>query len=129
MDSSALNRLVLVRVEHFPCGLDALHAMLGDPVPELLADHRDALAIFFVCRIVMRLQRAIEGIQHRNQIEDQPLDAATAFFLAIALGPLSEILEIGLPADHGLHQLFLLSPEFLKFRGQRSFAACRRIDG
>ena len=91
-----------VRVEHFPRRLDALDAVLRNGIPELLADQRDPLAIFLVRRIVVRLQRAIERIQHRNQIDDQPLDAAPAFFLSIALGSLSEILEIRLAADHRL---------------------------
>ena len=40
-------------------------------VPELLADQRDSLAIFLVGRIVVRLEREIERIQHRDEIRDQ----------------------------------------------------------
>ena len=118
---------MLVRIEHFPRRFDALHAVPRDRIPKLLADQRDSLAIFLVGRIVVRLQRAIERVQHGNQVGDQAFDAAAAFFVTIALGPLPEILEIRLAADHRLHQFFLLGLELLKFLGQRSFAACRRI--
>ena len=125
----ALNRLMLVRVEYFPRRINALDAVLGDRIPELLADQRDSLTIFLISRVVVRLQRPIERIQHGNEVGDQPLDPAAAFFVTIALGPLSEILEIGLAADHRLQQFFLLGLELLEFLSQRSFAACRWIGG
>ena len=120
---------MLVRVEYFSRRIDALYAVLRNRIPELLADQGDSLAIFLVSRIVVRLKRAIERIQHGDEIGDQPLDAAAAFFGTIALGPLSEILEIGLAADHRLQQFFLLGLELLEFLSQGSFAACRRIGG
>jgi len=77
---------------------DIKHAMFRDGVPKLFANERYSLAIFFVARIVMRLQRAIEGVNHRDQIENKPLDSALGFFAAIPLSPFSKILEIGLAA-------------------------------
>ncbi len=64
----ALNRLMQVRIELFSRGLDALHAMLREHFPELLADQLEAFAIFLIRRIVMRGERAIETIQHRKRI-------------------------------------------------------------
>ena len=75
------------------------------------------------------IKRAIERVQHGNEIGDQPLDAAAPFFGTVALGPLSEILEIGLAADHRLQQFFLLGLELLEFLSQVSFTACRWIGG
>ncbi len=125
----SLDGLMLVRVKYFPRRFDALHAVLGNRIPKLFADQRDALAIFLVRRILVSLQRAIECIEHGNKIKDQPFDTAAPFLESIALRPLPEIFEIGLAADHGLQQLFLLCLEPLKFRGQGSFATHRWISG
>ena len=113
-----LDGLMHVRIENFPGGFHALDAVSRQRVPQLLADQDDALAIFLIGRIVVALERPVEPIEHRNQIRDQALDAAPAFFVTVAFGALPEILKIGLPADQRLQQLFLLRPKFRDLRGR-----------
>jgi hypothetical protein len=91
----------------------------------LLADQRNSLAIFLIGGILVRLQPAVKGIQHGNQVNDQPLDAAPALLVPVTLRSLAEILEIRLPADHRLQQFFLFRLELFQFRGQCSFASRR----
>jgi hypothetical protein len=69
----------------------------------------------------MRLQRAIKCIQHRNEIADKSLHSTPRFFLTITLRPLPEILEVGLPAHHGLYKLFLFGFELGDFSGRGIF--------
>src|SRR5258705_8403936 len=93
------------RIENLSGCVNALQAVACESVEELFADQHHAFAIFFVCGIIMRLQRAIESIENGNQIHDQPLDTAAAFFMAVALNPLPEIFKIGFPAEQCLRQV------------------------
>ena len=124
----ALDGLVHVRIEHLSGGIHALHSVARQRVPQLLADQGDALAIFLVGRVIVTVERAIKRIEHGNQVHDQALDAAPAFFAAVAFGPLPKILKIGLAADQRLQEIFLFRAEFLNFRGERRVASRRRID-
>jgi hypothetical protein len=110
--------LMHVRIEDLTGGIDAFHAVACKRVPELFADQRDALAIFFVSRIVVRLERSIESIEDGNQIRDQSLDAAPPFFVAVALDPLPVIFKVSLPADERLKEIFFFRPELRDLRGE-----------
>ena len=92
----ALDGLVKVRIENFPGGIDALHAVPREGIPELLADQHHALAIFFVGGIVVRLERPVESIEDGNQIRDQAFDAATRLIMAVTLDPLRTDSHLGL---------------------------------
>src|SRR5882762_9633606 len=114
----ALDGLVHVWIENLARGIDTLHAVTRQGVPELLADQRDALAIFFIGRIVVRLERAIESIEDGNQVRDQALDAAPPLFVAVALDPLPVIFKVCLPADERLKEIFFFRAELGDLNGE-----------
>src|SRR6266699_5438835 len=95
----ALNGLVNVRIENLSRGINALHAVTREGIPELLADQHHALAIFFVAGIVVRLEGPVESIEDGNQIRDQAFDAAARLIMAVALDPLPIVFEVGLAAE------------------------------
>ncbi len=61
----------------------------------------------------MPLQRPVKSIEHGDQVQDHPLDAAASLFVAVPFSTLAKILKIGLAADQRLQQFFLLSAQFI----------------
>ena len=115
----ALDGLVEVRIEYFARGLDALDTVARQGIPELLADQHHTFAIFLVGGIVVPLERPIESIEDWYQVQDQSLDAASPFFMTVALDPLPVIFEVGLPADKSLMETFFFLAELRDLRGER----------
>jgi hypothetical protein len=107
----ALDGLVKVRIENLPGGLNALHTMTREGIPELLADQHHALAIFFVRGIVVRLESPVESIENGNQIRDQAFDAAARLIMAVTLDPLAIVFEVSLAADQCLKEIFFFRAE------------------
>ncbi len=71
----AADRMVEVRVEFLAHGIDAHQALLGERIPELAAHQLKSFAIFGAGAISGRRLRgrAIEGIEHGNQLFDEQL--------------------------------------------------------
>src|SRR5260221_3297347 len=66
----ALDGLVEVRIELLAGGVYAFHTVTRECVPELFANQRYTLTVFFVSRIVVCLQRSIESVEDGYQIHD-----------------------------------------------------------
>jgi len=115
----ALDSLVYAGIEYFAGGVDPLHAVARESIPELSADQHHTFAIFVVGGIFVSLERAIESIEDRNQIQDQALDSATPFFMTVALNPLPVIFEVGLTANKSLKELFLFLAELRNLQDER----------
>jgi len=89
-----------------------------DRASRVACDEHQALAIFFVGWIVVRLERSIESIEYGNQIRDQALDPAPPLFVAVALNPLPVIFKVRLPADERLKEIFLFCAELGDLYGE-----------
>ena len=115
----AFDGLVNVRIENLSGGINALHAVTREGVPELFPDQQHALAIFFVGGIVVRLERPVESIEDGNQIRDQAFDAAARLIMAVTLDPLAIVFEVSLAADQCLKEIFFFRAEPGDLHGER----------
>ena len=116
------NRVMNMRIEILALGFDSLEALLREGIPKLAVDELETLAIFGVGWLVVRGERALEGIENGQKLFYQRLDTAVTVLLALFFDALAVILEVRLPANQRVGQLLLFGLEFLQLLGERGFA-------
>ena len=90
----AEERLVDVRVE-LPVGVDLYEALLGERVPELAVRRVDALLELRLLVLLGGVERALEVVEHGQELLDEPLVGARDQALLVARGPLAVVVEVG----------------------------------
>ncbi len=105
----ALDGLMKIRIKWLARSRNSLQPMFCERLPKLPINQFEPFPILLVRRVVMRLERPFESIQHRQKILNYASRALTPIFLALAIDALAVILKIRLSPHHRLCQLVFFS--------------------
>src|ERR1700730_3133229 len=103
---STIHRLMQMRIEGHAQRIDALRAEACNIVDKLLVNEFEALAVVGVLRLAVRGQRLLETVDHWNQPFDHARRRAPGGVGTLFLHAFSVIVEVRLPAQQGLTQVF-----------------------
>ncbi len=78
-----------------PVRLDRLHAVTLEQRRQRAVDEPDAFLELRLLMLLGRRQRALEVVEDRQELADQPLVCERDVLLALARGPLLVVLEVG----------------------------------
>ena len=118
--------LVLVGVERRAVGLDPLEARLLEHRHELRADAHHAVAhLLGLGRVTagQAAERAVERVEHREEVLDQPLGGALDERRLLAQHALAVVLEVGLDPAQRVDELVALARQLGQILLDRGLAS------
>ncbi len=114
----AFDGLMEMRIEELAKRIDALGAKALQRVKKLSLNELEPLAVFFVCRLLVRGQGALEGVEHGQKTLDGMPGDATGILPAFALHALARVFKIGLAACKSLPRFIELGLELCDLGGR-----------
>src|SRR5580692_5762786 len=101
-----IHRLMLMRIELLPDGIDSLRSKLRHIFNQLLVNQLEALAVILVFLLLpMRCQRVLESVNHWDQTFNHPRRRALRVISPLFLDPLPVIVKIRLSPQKRLSQI------------------------
>ena len=110
-------RLVDVRVER-PVGRDLLHALGGEHAGEGVLRHADALEHLRLLVVLGGIERALEVVEHGQELGDEPLARAGVQLCLLARDPLAVVVEVRRDPAQVVDHLLVLALGVLEPREQ-----------
>ena len=123
-------RLVHVRVERAAVvGRDLLHALRGEHARERVLRHADALEHLRLLVVLCGFERALEVVEHRQELRGKPLACAGVQLCLLARDALAVVVEVRRDPAQVVHHLLVLALGVLEPREQLLGARRGRLGG
>lgn len=113
--------MMKVGIEGFGFGFNFCQALFGEDVEELFANKLEAFAKFVVSGVAMRGNGTVEAVKNGKEAFDEGFGAAMALLMALAVGALAVIVEIGLKANERVLQIGFFDGELFEFVADNFF--------